>query len=82
MKAKSVLIAALGLAALAVPAAVTGSQPADVRLMDLMPAVAATPAAGHFATLITDPHQPVELAIVLPADYTALAWIDQDPFAR
>lgn len=81
MNVRTVLTTLLGLAALAIPAAVPASQPADVRLMELAPMVA-TPVPGHFATLLADPHQPVELAIVLPADYTALDWIDQDPFAR
>ena len=81
MQLKPVLFAALGVAALALPAAVPASQPRDVRVTDALP-VTATPAPGHFATLLTDPHQPVDLAIVMPSGFTTLDWIDQDPFAR
>ena len=82
MKARTVLTAALGLAVLALPAAVPASQPATVRLMELgTPAATAMP-PSHFATLLADPHQPVDLAIVLPADYTELGWVNDDPFAR
>lgn len=82
MKARTILTTALGLAVLALPAAVPASQPAAVRLADLAPPVAVALPLDHFATLLADPHQPVELALALPADYTALGWIDEDPFAR
>lgn len=80
MKAK-VLTTILGLAILAVPAAVPASQPADVRLDQLKPQIAVAPAPAGFATLIADPRAMDELAIVLPAGYTTLEWINQDPFA-
>jgi hypothetical protein len=82
MKTKTVLITILGLAALAVPAAVPASQPADVRLSQLTPVFDATPAPMYLSTLLADPHAPVALSVVLPADYTELGWIDQDPFAH
>ena len=82
MKAKAVLTTLLGLAVLALPAAAPASQPAAVRLNELAPAVTATPAPEHLATLLADPHRATDLAVVLPTGFTTLDWIDQDPFAR
>lgn len=82
MKTKTVLIAALGLAVLALPAAVPASQPETVRLLDFTAPVAVAMPRAHFATLLADPHQATDLAIVLPADYTELGWINADPFAN
>lgn len=82
MKARTVLTAALGLAILALPAAVPASQPASVSVLDLTPGATVAVPPRHLAMLFTDPHQPVELSISLPADYTELGWINDDPFAR
>jgi TRAP-type C4-dicarboxylate transport system substrate-binding protein len=82
MKTKLVLTTLLGLAILAVPAAVPASQPADVRLVQLTPAVTvAAPATTHFAELLVDPRTNGEMSVELVAGYTTLEWIDQDPFA-
>ena len=82
MNTKTVLITLLGIAAFAVPAAVPASQPTDVRLNDMAAArITVAPATTQFATLIADPGEVVDLAIVLPAGYTTLEWINQDPFA-
>lgn len=62
----------LGIAALAIPAAVPASQPA----------VGPLPGAKIVATLLADPQAPAAFAIALPTHYTTLEWIDQDPFVR
>jgi hypothetical protein len=80
MKTK-VLTTLLGLAVLAIPAAVPASQPADVRVGDLAPALQVAPAPANLAMLLADPNAVDDLAIVLPAGYTTFEWIDQDPFA-
>jgi hypothetical protein len=80
MKTK-VLTTILGLAILAIPAAVPASQPANVRVSELEPAPMVTHAPADLAMLIANPHAADELAIVLPAGYTTLEWINQDPFA-
>lgn len=80
MKSKF-LTALLGIAVLAVPAAVPASQHAVVRAGDLVSTVVAlAPENVRFATLITDPHQNGELSIELAAGHTTLGWIDTDPF--
>ena len=43
--------------------------------------VAVAPATTDFATLIADPSEAADFAFVLPAGYTTLEWINQDPFA-
>ena len=81
MKTKTVLTTLLGIAVLAVPAAVPASQPANVRLNDMAAPVTVAPATTQFATLIGNPREAADFAIVLPAGYTTLEWINQDPFA-
>ncbi len=81
MNAK-ILTTLLGIAVLAVPAAVPASQPADIRIDRPAPEVAVAPATTHFAALLASPHEAVELAIVLPEGHDVFEWIDQDPFAR
>lgn len=73
------LTALVGIAVLALPAAVPARQPADVRLGQVVAAVA-VPAEG-FAMLLADPSRTDLLSIQLPGGYTTFEWIDQDPFA-
>lgn len=80
MKAK-VLTTIVGLAILAIPAAVPASQPANVRVSELDPAPMVAPAPAGLMTLLANPHAADDFAIVLPASHTTLEWIDQDPFA-
>lgn len=80
MKAK-VLTTILGLAVLAIPAAVPASQPASVRLGELGPAIAVAHAPADLATLLSDPRTGGDMAVVLPEGFTTLEWINQDPFA-
>lgn len=82
MQTKLVLTTLVGLALLAVPAAVPASQPSDVRLVNLTPAVTvAAPANAYLADLLVDPRTNGEMSIELVTGYTTLEWIDQDPFA-
>jgi hypothetical protein len=81
MKTK-ILTTLLGLAILAVPAAVPASQPADVRLDQLAPATAVS-RGMDLPTLLADPYAYAgELKINFPAGHTTLDWINADPFAR
>lgn len=73
----------LALAVFAIPAVAPASQPANVKLVDLTPAVEVTPVANQFAMLLADPAS-TELAaleIDLPQKFTTFEWINQDPFA-
>ena len=76
-----ILIALLGIAVFAIPAAVPASQPAAIRLNGLSPELAVVPAPAQFAALLADPRQSADFAIILPAGHDTLDWIDQDPFA-
>lgn len=76
-----ILTTLLAVAVLAVPAAVPASQPANIRLDTAPLQITATPATTNLATLLANPHIPVDLAIVLPTGHDTLHWIDQDPFA-
>lgn len=78
MKTRAVFLTLLTAAAFAVPAT-AALQPEDVPLRELVPA-AATPAPGSFATLLADPREPTDFAIVLPTRHTTLEWINEDPF--
>jgi hypothetical protein len=82
MKAKVLATLLMGIAVLAVPAAVPASQPANVRLEALSAvAVAVAPETAQLATLLADPKEMDQLSIELVAGYTTLEWINQDPFA-
>ena len=81
MKAK-VLLALLGIAVLAVPAAVPASQPTDVRLGDLTPAahVAVRPKA-ELALVLRSPYELDDsFAYELPKGDVTQDWA-LDPFA-
>lgn len=69
----------LVIAALAVPAAVPASQPANIRLGAL--AAAPVTVTEHRATLLADPKANGTFSIEMVTGYTTLEWIDQDPFA-
>jgi hypothetical protein len=73
----------LALAVFALPAAVPASQPADVKMTDLTPAITVTPQAARFAMLLADPSSAAlaELTIELPQKFTTFEWINQHPFA-
>jgi hypothetical protein len=75
--------AALALAVFAIPATVPASQPSDVRLNDLVPAVTVTADPSQFAMLLVDPSstEVAVLEIELPRKFTTFEWINQDPFA-
>ena len=82
MKAKVIATLLLGIAVLAVPAAVPASQPADVRLAALSAAaVTVAPQTANLAMLLADPSTMDQLSIELVGGYTTLEWIDQDRFA-
>lgn len=76
------LIAALALSVLAIPVAVPASQPADVRLGELLSPVVAVPDPVTLRTLLANPKRTAELSVELPAGFTTLSWIDEDPFAN
>ena len=67
------LVMLLGIAALAIPAAVPASQPAGVRLTDLAPSGAVTYVGPELQSLLADPHRVGEISIVLPAGFTTLS---------
>jgi hypothetical protein len=82
MKFQVLATLVLGIAVLAVPAAVPASQPANVSLDTLADiSVTMAPDPGHLATLLANPNSMDQLSIELVAGYTTLEWIDQDPFA-
>ena len=82
MKVKVLATLVLGIAVLAVPAAVPASQPENIRLDALSSVtVTAAPQTAHLATLLADPNEMDDLSIELVTGYTTLEWIDQDPFA-
>lgn len=70
MKARF-LVSLVGVAMLAVPAAVPASQP-EVRFTDLEPQVQPTASQIDLALLLGDPRQPAELSVVLPTGFTTL----------
>jgi hypothetical protein len=81
MKTKILAVLLLG-AALALPAAVPASQPANIRLDALSATtVVVAPDSAALVTLLADPNRTAELSIELVDGYTTLEWINQDPFA-
>lgn len=72
MKTRTLLML-LGIAALAIPAAVPASQPSNVRLTDLAPSGAASYVGHDLQSLLADPHRVGEMSIVLPTGYTTLS---------
>ena len=79
MKA-SYLTTLLGIAIIAVPAAVPASQPAS-RSIETAPAATTAVPVVPSMPIYLDPHQPVELEIVYPVGFTTLEEINRDPFA-
>jgi hypothetical protein len=77
------LTALLAIAVLALPAAGTASQPADIRVGHLTPptAVAAAP-TGDIAAVSRKAQELKGFEFVLPTGVIAHDWVTADPFAQ